>query len=301
MAGGEDLEGTVAWRDLLVETVGRLLAGGFTADDANREARWIVEEASGLAGAELTMGLDELATERGVARLDAMVARRLAGEPLQYVLGHWPFRTLDLLVDRRVLIPRPETEQVVEHALGELDRLGVARPPVVIDLGSGSGAIGLSIAAERAKVGIEVWCVDSSPDAVAVTRANLAGLGMAGSTVRIVEGSWFGPLPKDLRGRIDLIVSNPPYVAAEDPLHRDVAEWEPTDALIPGPTGLEAIEHIVEQAVDWLAPGGALVVEIGETQGPAVVEHATLVGLVDVRVEPDLTGRDRALVARRPA
>ena len=121
---GVGIEGTVTWRELLAETEGRLLGGRFTAGDAEREARWIVEEASGFEGAELAAGLNEPATERGVARLDAMVARRLAGEPLQYVLGHWPFRTLDLLVDRRVLIPRPETEQVVEHALRELD----ARP-----------------------------------------------------------------------------------------------------------------------------------------------------------------------------
>ena len=298
---GGDLDGTVAWGALLAETVGRLTDGGIAAEDASREARWIVEEASGMERSELAAGLDELATERGVAHLDAMVARRLAGEPLQYVLGHWPFRTLDLMVDRRVLIPRPETEQVVEHALGEIDRRLAEGHAVVVDLGSGSGAIGLSIAAERARAGVAVWCVDASADAVAVTRANLAGLGMAGSTVRIVEGSWFEPLPDDLRGRLDLIVTNPPYVAADDPLPRDVADWEPTSALVPGPSGLEAIEHIVEQAASWLAPGGALVVEIGETQGDAVVELARRTGLVDARVEPDLAGRDRALVARRPA
>jgi len=302
-SGDDDLDGTVSWADLLAETVGRLVAGGFSADDATREARWIGEEASGLEGAELTAGLGTLATERGVARLDAMVGRRLMGEPLQYVLGHWPFRTLDLLLDRRVLIPRPETEQVVEVALGELDRRLAADvagddPAIVVDLGSGSGAIGLSIAAERVRA-VEVWCVDASPDAVALTRANLAGLGMAGSSVRIAEGSWFEPLPDDLRGRIDLIVTNPPYVAADDPLPLDVADWEPTSALVPGPTGVEAIDHIIEQAADWLTPGGTLVVEIGETQGPAAEDLARKAGLVGARVEPDLAGRDRALVARR--
>src|SRR5690606_8291102 len=137
--------------------------------------------------------LDELVTVGGVSRLDAMVARRLAGEPVQYVLGSWAFRTLDLLCDPRVLIPRPETEQVVGHALDVLDRIRRSRAdrhrPVVVDLGSGSGAIGLSIVAERP--GTEAWLTDASPDAVAVTRANLAGLGMAGSTVHVVEGSWF--------------------------------------------------------------------------------------------------------------
>src|SRR6478735_1813130 len=130
-ASDDELDGTVSWGHLLAETVGRLIAGGFEHDDANREARWIVEEASGLEGTELAAGQDALATERAVARLDAMVGRRLAGEPLQYVLGHWPFRTLDLLVDVRVLIPRPETEQVVEHALRELDRRLASTPNIV--------------------------------------------------------------------------------------------------------------------------------------------------------------------------
>jgi release factor glutamine methyltransferase len=129
---------------------------------------------SGYAGAELTLHLDEPAPDRARLGWARMVARRRGGEPLQYAIGTWGFRRLELLVDRRVLIPRPETEQVVEVARGELRRLG-ARAPQVVDLGTGSGAIALSIALEVP--GARVWGTDVSPDALAVARANLAGMG----------------------------------------------------------------------------------------------------------------------------
>lgn len=226
-------------------------------------------------------------------RFDAMVERRRAGEPLQYVLGRWGFRSLDLLVDRRVLIPRPETEWVVEQALR---RLPDDRPVTVLDLGTGSGAIGLSIAVER--LGARVVATDASPAALAVARANLAGVGRAATRVSLQEGAWFGAVPDVLRGEVDLVVSNPPYVALSDPLPPEVADWEPREALVPGPTGLEALAVIVPGAVEWLRPGGWLVCEIGETQGDAVRRLAG--GYADVDVLPDLTGRDRVLVARRP-
>jgi release factor glutamine methyltransferase len=298
---GADPDGEVVpWRALLAETIGRLEAGGVATSSPGAEARWIVEEASGMEGAELELGLDEPATVRGVARLDALVARRLAGEPIQYVLGHWSFRTLDLLCDQRVLIPRPETEQVVERALGELDRLRRHRPAghraVVVDLGTGSGAMGLSVAAERP--GTEVWLVDRSPQALAVARANLAGLGMAGGRVRVAEGSWFDALPTDLRGRVDLVVTNPPYVAEDEPLDPSVADWEPGGALVSGPSGLEAYEAILSEAPAWLAGAGAVVAEIGATQSGAVAELAAAAGFVEVVVHPDHAGHPRTLIAR---
>lgn len=287
---------TVPWRDLLAGAASTLRAAGLA--NAAVDARRIVEEASGHEGAELQLRLADPATERGVADLDSMVARRLSGEPLQYVLGRWGFRTLDLMVDRRVLIPRPETEEVAGHALDALDRaVGGGASPVAVDMGSGSGAIGLSVAAERP--GTDVWCVDASPGAVAVTRANLAGLGIAGGRVSVVEGSWFGPLPDEIRGQVGLIVSNPPYVSEADPLPPEVAAWEPLYALVPGPTGLEAVERIVAEAPDWLAPTGELVVEIGATQGPVALDLARRAGFTDVELRADLSGRDRALLARR--
>ncbi|MGN6695466.1 MAG: peptide chain release factor N(5)-glutamine methyltransferase [Aquihabitans sp.] len=298
---GEADDGTVSWRELLPETTERLTKAGIAS--ASAEARWIVEEASGLEGTDLVLGLDEPATVRMVAHLDAMVDRRLAGEPIQYVLGHWSFRHLDLMVDRRVLIPRPETEQVVEVALGALDRIRIQRPAGhrlrAADLGTGTGAIALAVATERP--GTRVWGVERSPDALAVARANLTGLGMAGSAVQLVEGSWFDGLPEDQRGSMDLIVSNPPYVAADEVLDPSVADWEPIEALVPGPTGVEGYQVIVAGAGDWLAPGGALVLEIGATQGPAVAALLDAHGFEDVAVHPDLAGLDRAVSGTRPA
>jgi release factor glutamine methyltransferase len=226
-----------------------------------------------------------------------MLARREAGEPLQYVLGEWGFRRLDLFVDRRVLIPRPETEEVVEQALAELDRLvGQGHPARVADLGTGSGAIALSVAVERDAV--EVWAVERSSDAAAVARANLAGIGRAATRVRVVEGSWFDALPTELRGSLHLVVSNPPYVAPDDALPPEVVDWEPLEALVPGPTGFEAIEEIVTAAPQWLTEGGTLVVELAPDQGEDAVAAAWEAGFTHAETRPDLVGRTRMLVAR---
>ncbi|QGG94589.1 peptide chain release factor N(5)-glutamine methyltransferase [Actinomarinicola tropica] len=290
-------DGTVPWRVFLAEAERRLAAAGLPSPEV--DARRIVERATGTHGAELVLVLDDPATERGVGFFDLMVARREAGEPLQYVLGAWGFRELDLFVDRRVLIPRPETEEVVEQALRELDLVVAARPgerPQVVDLGTGSGAIALSIAVERDTV--DVWAVERSADAAAVARANLAGIGRAATRVRIVEGSWFEPLPPELHGRCSLVVSNPPYVAPADPLPPEVADWEPREALVPGPTGFEAIDEIVHAAVGWLVPGGALVVELAPGQGEDAVAAAWDAGFVHAETRPDLTGRTRMLVGR---
>jgi release factor glutamine methyltransferase len=225
-----------------------------------------------------------------------MVARRVAGEPLQYVLGEWAFRTLDVMVDRRVLIPRPETEIVAGHAIAELDRVG-ADDPVVVDLGTGSGVIGLAIAVERPRT--RVWLADISTDALAVARANLAGIGRAATNVTIAEGSWFDALPTTLQGQLHVVVSNPPYIAADEDLPASVREWEPSGALVSGPSGREALDELVDEAGRWLVAGGALVLELAPAQAHEVAAQARAQGYVDVEVHPDLTGRDRVVVARR--
>ncbi|MCU0267384.1 MAG: peptide chain release factor N(5)-glutamine methyltransferase [Acidimicrobiales bacterium] len=297
------MTGTVTWRALLAEAERALARAG--RPEAALDARRIVERASGYDGAELVLGLDEPATRRGVHLFDAMVARRCEGEPLQYVLGRWGFRRLELYLDRRVLIPRPETEVVVEHTLGEIDRLARTRPvdgrtdPVLVaDLGTGSGAIALSLAAERRTV--EVWASDVSADALAVARANLAGLGTPAARVRLFEGSWFAALPAAARGSLDVVVSNPPYVAADEVLDTQVADWEPTGALVAGPRGDEALRVLVEQAPTWLRPAGALVVELAPWQARPMAEAASAAGFAQARIERDLVGRDRLVVARMP-
>jgi release factor glutamine methyltransferase len=285
---------TRPWRHLRDEALARLQ--GAAVDDPAQELRWIVERASGMGPAELVASLDRPATEREAMFVEQMVERRATGEPLQYVLGRWGFRTLDLLVDERVLIPRPETEVVAGLAI-DAARASEGSA-VTVDLGTGSGAIALALAAELWPH-VEVWATDASADALAVARANLAGLGRRAAVIRLVEGDWFDALPEELRGRIDVLVSNPPYVASTDELPREVADWEPLSALRAGPDGLDAIRLIVAGAAEWLRPGGTLVVEIGASQGDAVRGIAGAAGLVEVRVEPDLAGRDRALLARR--
>lgn len=283
----------VPWRRLLAETADRLRAVG--VENARQEARWLVERASGLSAGELAVALDRPATERGATHLHVMVERRVAGEPLQYALGRWGFRTLDLYVDRRVLIPRPETEVLADRALDECRRLSAG---VAVDLGTGSGALALSLAVERP--GLEVWATDVSADALAVARANLAGLGRAATRVRLVEGPWFAALPDDLAGRIGVIVTNPPYVAEHEmpDLPDEVREWEPEEALCSGPTGLEDIEHIVAEAPRWLARPGSLLVEMAPHQVRRAQALAQRAGFGSTTVWPDLAGRDRILLAR---
>jgi len=219
---------------------------------------------------------------------------------LQYVLGSWGFRYLDLLVDSRVLVPRPETESVVEFALAELDAMRSAaegRSLVAVDLGTGSGAIGLSIAFERERV--DVWLTDVSDAALAVARANLAGLGRAGTRVTIAEsGVWFAALPEYLRGSINLIVSNPPYVADGDELPAVVRDWEPTSALFAGADGLDDLRVIVAEAPGWLSPAGSLIVELAPTQAREFAALARHAGFDGVEIRQDLAGRDRTVICR---
>jgi release factor glutamine methyltransferase len=279
-------------------TTWRTLVAEASVDLPDHEVRRIVEEVSGAAGAELAGLLDDQPTVRAVARFDALVARRRDGEPLQYVLGRWGFRRLDLFVDPRVLIPRPETELVAGHAIEVLRRRG--RGQVVVDLGTGSGAIALSIAAEIDDPGLRVWATDVSQQAVDVARANLAGIGRAATRVQIRTGSWYEALPDDLRGAVDVVVTNPPYVHDSFELPNEVA-WEPALALRAGEHGLDAYRTIVPGAATWLRPGGVLVMETAPLLAPAVVGMAREAGLVDVTALPDLAHRLRMVVATVPA
>ena len=278
----------VTWRQLLREATDKL--------DSAQEARWLVERASGLEGADYALGLDDPVSARAMPFFQGLLERRAAGEPLQYVLGRWGFRHLDLFVDHRVLIPRPETEVVVEVALVELGRLRVRRPNV-LDLGTGSGAIALSVAVEVPSA--RVVATDASADALEVASANLTGVGtLVASRVRLEHGDWFEAVPADLRGEIHLVISNPPYVGATELLPDEVEEWEPSAALRAGPTGLEDIERIVGAAPEWLARPGVLVLELAPHQAGAAIELARDAGFASAEVRADLTGRDRALVAR---
>ena len=276
----------VTWRELHAEVAAVL---------PDHEARWLVEEVSGLDRSRWS----DPAPDGAPPRLRSMVERRTGGEPLQYVLGRWSFRGLDLVVDSRVLIPRPETEMLAEVALAEARRRG--GPSVVADLGTGSGALALALAAELP--GAEVWATDVSADALAVARSNLAAVGPeAAARVHLAEGMWYEALPADARGRLRVIVSNPPYVTDAEfaGLPPEVRDHEPAGALLAGPTGRESLEHLVAGGLDWLEPGGALVLELAPHQARSLRATAEAAGYADVAVHRDLAGRDRVLVARRP-
>lgn len=268
-----------------------------------REARWLVEDA---AGADTSGGA---LSEVQVARLRRLAERRVSGEPLQYVLGHWPFRELDLLVDSRALIPRPETEWVTDVALVELDRmLAGGGAPKVVDLGTGTGAIALSIATERSDHGVQVIATERDSAVLELARVNRDRVALRHDAARRVVlrvGSWWDALDPAERGRISLVVSNPPYVAAVewellDPVVRD---HEPYTALVAGPgsdatPGFADIEAILAGAGAWLTRPGAAVIEIAPAQVAAALSAAERFGCTESRVLADLAGRPRALVAR---
>ena len=281
-------ERTVTWRTLLAETAALL--------DDRTHARWICEAATATSPDEFRELLDEPATERSVAHLDAMVARARGGEPIQYVLGSWGFRRLDLAVDARVLIPRPETELVAEIAIGLARSAGPIRH--VVDLGTGSGAIGLAMADELPHDGTRVWITDASHDALAVARGNLAGLGRAAVNVTACAGTWLDALPAGTT--FDVIVSNPPYVAdASDDVETIVRDWEPAGAWFAGADGLDDLRTIVADGAPRLRPGGWLVLEHGHDQGAAVRDLMAGAGLGDIETRADLAGHDRITLGRR--
>ena len=256
------------------------------------------ETASSTDPEEFLAGLDQTPMVRMVSHLDAMVASYQTGEPLQYVLGSWSFRRLDLNVDKRVLIPRPETELVAEVAISLALAFNDER--TLVDLGTGSGAIGLACADELPLDGTTVWLTDASSDALDVARANLAGVGRAARNVRVALGNWFAALPDDLEA--DVIVSNPPYVAVGSvDLETNVGEWEPKDALFAGADGLNDYRVIIPGAIDYLRPDGWLVLEIGYDQGSAVSALFEQQGYRKIEVRQDLAKLDRIVFAKRPA
>lgn len=221
--------------------------------------------------------------------LSALAQRRAAGEPVAYLTGHREFWSLDLEVTPDVLVPRPETELVVELALAALVR--VARP-AVLDLGTGSGALALALAHERPDA--VITAVDASAAALAVAAANARRL-RAGNVV-FRTGCWYEPVAGS---QFDCIVSNPPYVADDDPALASLSH-EPRAALAAGPAGFDALAVICAGARAHLAPGGALVVEHGATQGPGVRELMTQAGLAGVATHADLAGRPRATRGNSP-
>jgi len=291
----ENGDSTVPWSSLFAEARERLAQAGFESSDI--DARRIVEQATGVEPTEFHSVLEQPATVRGVASFDKMVARRLTGEPLQYVVGRWGFRYLDLMVDRRTLIPRPETEVVAGLAIDEVTARAHGDASVLVaDLGTGSGAIALAVASECPSA--RVMATDRSAEALQVARANLAGIGRAAARVTLHHGSWFDALPDSVRGSVDVLVSNPPYISNDEQLPDVVAVWEPHGALRAGPRGDEDICALVDEAHEWIAPRGTVVLEMAPHQTAPIAARWTDLGW-NATIHRDLAGRDRAVVARR--
>jgi release factor glutamine methyltransferase len=227
-------------------------------------------------------------TEAQVRRLRNVEERRRRREPLAYILGEWGFRRLTLSVDRRVLIPRPETEIVVERCLARLEDVA---EPRVLDVGAGSGAIALALADEHRRA--RVLAVDRSEGAVVVARQNLERTGL-GERVEFVRGE----LLRGLSGPFDLVVSNPPYVPPEEyeTLQPEIRLYEPYEAVV----GVGVGETIARDARAVLQPGGWLVLECGDGQAESLAAELGALGYADVLVSPDLAGRDRIVEGRCP-
>jgi release factor glutamine methyltransferase len=264
------------------------------------DAQELVSRAIGVTRARLLMERTRALAPEESRTLDAWLGRRLAGEPVQYITGRAAFRHLDLEVGPAVLIPRPETEGLVECVLDVLDREAAKwSTPRVLDLGTGSGAIALAIASERPRA--IVTATDASPAALALARGNAVALGLA-ERVSFAAGDWFGAVAAD--DLFEVVVANPPYIATgeRDALPEDVRAHEPEEALFSGASGLEALREIVDEAPQHLVAGGLLALELAEARASEVA--AWLDGAHDwsgVELRDDLSGRPRVLLARREA
>lgn len=286
--------------DLIEEVTGRLAAAGIATPEV--DARWLVDHLAERFGGNFT-GCD-----RGV--LDALVDRRAAREPLQLVVGHTIFRWVDLAMRPGVFVPRPETEVVAGVAIDAARSAGTA--PRVLEPCTGSGAIACAVASEVP--GVQVHATDSSADAVTLARENASRLAATTSPTPWRPGPWPAPAARitighgDLfdgfdpacQGTVDVLVANPPYLPATDTdtWEPEVADHDPHAALVGGPDGHEVVDALLAAAPTWLVPGGTVVIEIDDRRGPDAVAAARAAGLVDAHTITDLTGRDRAVVAR---
>jgi release factor glutamine methyltransferase len=282
------MAGNLTIAALLAQGVDRLRIA--TAAHANHslDTEVLLAHALSMSRTQLKTHPENVPSQERARRFLELIERRVTGEPVAYILGYKDFWTFRLTVDPSVLIPRPETELLVERTLA----LGAPDAARILDLGTGSGAIALALASER-----PVWAVtatDISEAALGVARTNAATLGL--ERVEFVGGRWFEPLAGR---RFDLIASNPPYVANGDPALRDPALMrEPEGALASGPDGLAALREIIHSAPNHLERHGWILLEHGSDQAAAVARELVVCGFGHVRSHRDLAGHERLTEAQ---
>jgi release factor glutamine methyltransferase len=284
-------------RTLLVWAKGWLEKKGI--ESPRLDAELLLSHALQLPRIKLYAEFDKPLTPAELAKFKALLLRRADREPVAYVLGFREFYGRPFFVDKHVFIPRPETELLVQGALQHLDRLLEGAAGLrALDLCAGSGAVGLSLAAERQQLAVDL--VELSPETAAVTRKNAAALVPNRPDVRVLEGDLFAPLVPG--ARYEVICSNPPYIPTGDrgELAPEILRHEPHLALFGGQSGLEVVARIVAEAPRWLTPGGALLVELDPSGAERAKELAVSAGLVQARIEKDLSGLDRILIAHAP-
>ncbi len=274
------------WREIIERSGKFLVAKGI--DDGEAGAEILAARLLRCGRGELPARLDAETPQRFVDAMRRGVMRLAAGEPVQYVIGEWDFRRLTLKCDRRALIPRPETEELVTRVLAWLKG---RENPFVLDVGTGTGAIILSIAQEYAGDGAFLG-TDISEDAIALATENAQRTGLAD---RVKFAVMDGLDDFDEPGFVDAIVSNPPYIAtaACETLDRRVRDYEPRLALDGGPEGLDFYDRYISDALNLLKPNGAVFFELGDGQGKAVAELLQSYGFDDIRIEKDYAGHDR--------
>lgn len=277
--------------DMVAAVTARLAAAGIAP--ARTEARWLVSHVLATASEPAA----DVGAARMGARLEALVRRREDQEPLQLLLGRWPFRGVELTLEPGVFLPRPETEVVAGLAVAHAAAAGPGA--VVAEPCTGSGAIAASLLAEVPTV--TVHATDIDPAAVALARRNLGAVA-APARFTVQQGDLLDPLPDALRGQLDVLVANPPYLPAADADHLDVevARHDPARALFGGAVGHEVVDRLLVLAAEWLTPGGAVVLEIDARLGGAALAAAARAGFATGELVRDLAGRDRVLVARWP-
>jgi len=279
-----------------MQGVRRLQGAGI--DSARLDAELLLGCALGISREELIVAAARNLSLAESDRYEDLLKRRLNREPLAYITGHQEFWSLDFIVSSDVLVPRPETELLVEIALKELANLADTKLPRILELGTGSGAISVALATESPQA--QIFATEISPAALAIARRNACRHGVS-KGIRFLQGDLFTALDQEHENDFDLVVSNPPYIPRGEisNLEAEVSRWEPRAALDGGVDGLNFYRLIAQEAPNYLRQGGVVAVEIGATMGSSVLAlFRDSAAYLDIQVHQDYSGRDRVIIAR---